>query len=75
VFGRENKYRREKHVCKKIIKKKREKYFFLKISKWNILLESKVIHPAQGVLKVMNHPISVTTPRHLTKMPPPENQN
>jgi len=28
----------------------------------------------QGVLKVVNHPKSVTTPRHLTKMPPPEEE-
>jgi len=39
------------------------------------LLKGKVIHPAQGVLKVMNHPISVTNQRHLKKMPPPKGKN
>lgn len=34
-----------------------------------------MIHPAQGVLKVMNHPMFVTTQRHLSKVHPQEKTN
>jgi hypothetical protein len=39
------------------------------------IAQNEVIHPTQGVLKVMNHSISVTALWHLEKMPPPEKIN
>jgi len=39
------------------------------------MLKSGVIHPAQGVLKVTNHPMSDTRHKHLNKMSPTAKKN
>jgi len=47
------------------------------ITPWNILLKGKVIHPAQGVIKMMKHPTSDTKRKKAPNqwMSPPKNKN